>query len=218
MFGRKGKKKNGEGNGANGAAEAPKGKKRRLSPKLLFVILVVIAVGALAGLYFTGMFPFKKEGGGMVPLEKVTLAEPLLDFTNKRLPEIYERMAEINGEILLIEREIARIEEIEKAFPTQKKITAAEVKIWAKTQKGLEKALKTLEKNVELFYVAYRVNAEKGEKLMESKKEGLAKSADAVLEPAKKQTQRLKPKAEEASTFASIKNKILGFIPFIGKK
>ena len=219
MFGRK--KKNKEPKEAPEKKEEGKPRKRRFSPKLLFAVLVLLTVGVLAGLYFTGIFPAKAVNGALPSLEKVEIDEPLLKFTNARLPEIYERLAAINGEILLIEKEIARIQEIEKAFPGQKKITSSEIKAWDRTRKNLQKSLSNLEKNIEQFYVAYRVNREKGEKLMESKKASLTGSVDGVLGPARKQTERLKPRGvpeEDLSTFGRIKNKILGFIPFIGKK
>lgn len=215
MFGKKGKGKQ--------AKEKPEKTKkttgkRRISPKLLFGILFLLTVGILAGLYFTGRFPGKGGNGSLAPLSKVKIAEPLVRFSSQRLPEIYERLAGLNEEILLIEKEIARIQEIEKAFPGQKKVTSSEVKIWDKTRKGLEKSLLNLEKNIELFYVAYRVNIEKGEKLMESKEKELTRSVDGVLAPSRKQTERLRPKADNRSRIDKVKDKIMGYIPFIGKK
>ncbi len=114
--------------------------------------------------------------------------------------------------------DVSAIKEIEKAFPGQKKVTSSEVKIWEKTRKNLEKSLSNLEKNIELFYVAYRVNSEKGDKLMESKTKELSRSVDGVLEPSRKQTERLRPKEDNRSTVYKVKDKIISYIPFIGKK
>jgi flagellar basal body-associated protein FliL len=105
------------------------------------------------------------------------------------------------------DKEMERLETIEKEYPKQKKIVIAEKKLWGKTLKNLKTTIENLEKNIRNLYVAYSVNSEKGAELLESQSTDLLASVTEVLETSKSQTLRLK-NAEEKSFIDKIKEKI----------
>ncbi len=213
MFGKKGKKAK-KGAKEEKVSEDGGGikKKRRLTPKLLFGVLITLAVVTIGAIYY---FVIRKAEVTVAPgdLDKVTMGEQLVTFSIDKLPGIYGRIVSVNGEILLIEKEITRLKEIEKAYPLQKKITSKEIKIWEKILKGLVKSLGAAEKKIEQFYVAVEVNPEKGAEMIGNSQKDVEAAMDAVLAPSREATARLKPKVKEkGSLIDRVKDKIKNLI------
>lgn len=176
------------------------------SGKLLFILLPVIAIAVAAGGFFAYKFFFAKKTSE-AEMVNIHLREETIAFVHQSMPDVYNSLFELNQEIVVIEKELKRLEVIENEYPKQKKIVQDEIKTWSKTQKDLQTMIENLEKNIEPLFVAYTVNMEKGTELLASKKEELLTSATEALEESKKQTARLKVN-EEKSFIQKIKEKI----------
>lgn len=163
--------------------------------KILIFLFIICLLGGGAGSAWFVLFA-KKPG----KIEKSSLPKEIIVFAYDFLPEIHSGMVSLNAEILLTEKEINRIEGIEKDFPDQKKITDSEKKIWTGNLSQLTKFLVKLEKEIQTFYVSYRVNQETGKALIENRKDELKQSIDGVLAPSKELTDKLRA-LDEAKSF-----------------
>ncbi|MBA4366085.1 MAG: hypothetical protein C0403_00400 [Desulfobacterium sp.] len=176
------------------------------SGKLLFILLLMITIAVAAGGFFAYKF-LNAEKTSDNEMANIHLQEETIAFVHQSMPDVYNSLFELNHEIVMIEKELKRLEIIENEYPKQKKIVQDEKKMWSKTQKDLQTLIENLEKNIEPLFVAYTVNTEKGTELLASKKEELLASATEALETSKKQTVRLK-NTEEKSFIQKIKEKI----------
>jgi len=173
-------------------------KKKRLSKKLVFTLLLVfIVAGASSYIVYTMYFKAKDPGAKSAKYVKIALAhsslpEEILKFSFDYFPDLYIAIVSFNKEIDLLDKEIARIEGIAQRYPDQKKIADKEKKSWEKIKSGLQKAFLKIEKPVKETYVLFRVNKEQGLVQIESKKSELTELARTSLVPAQEMTQKLK--------------------------
>ncbi len=176
------------------------------SGKLLIILLLIITIAVAAGGFFAYTFLYAKKASE-AEMVNIHLREETIAFVHQSMPDVYSSLFELNQEIIVIEKELKRLEVIENEYPKQKKIVQDEIKMWSKTRKDLQTMIENLEKNIEPLFVAYTVNTEKGTELLASKKEELLTSVTEALEASKKQTVRLKEN-ENKSFIQKIKEKI----------
>ncbi len=176
------------------------------SGKLLIILLLIITIAVAAGGFFAYTFLYAKKTSD-TEMVNIHLREETIAFVHQSMPDVYNSLFELNQEIVVIEKELKRLEVIENEYPKQKKIVQDEIKMWIKTRKDLQTMIENLEKNIEPLFVAYTVNMEKGTELLASKKEELLASVTEALEASKKQTARLKDN-EDKSFIQKIKEKI----------
>ncbi|MBF0572985.1 MAG: hypothetical protein HQK69_04415 [Desulfamplus sp.] len=201
----KGKTKGGRKRGDNKEAvavtdnlseTAAKKKRKFLSKKIIFVILVFISVGVAAfvvyKIYFTKKVPqvvkreyVKKE------LPNIILAEEVIRFSFDLLPEFYDAAIIFNDSLITLESEIKRLNEIGKQFPDQIKIAEKEIKVIEKEKTKLKQTYDKLEKKVEALYVSYKVNQESGIKQIEEQKNEIFTSSKDALAPVLELTKRI---------------------------
>ncbi len=160
---------------------------------IIFLIIVFLTGGALAGYYF-----FFADKPGQV--EKSALPEEILIFTFNVMPLVHSGIISVSDEIVITEKEIIRINEIEKNFPDQEKITNSEKKIWDKNLLILTKFLEKHEKEIQNLYVSYRVNHETGQKLIDEQKDALVEASTEIITPSKVLTDKIRI-IEDAKTF-----------------
>lgn len=221
---KKGKKAPKKGKGQDDSvptepAAAPPTKKKRFSfKKILFVFLVLGAVGAAGfyvySTYFTEVDPNQRIYSP-VTLPHVNLPVEMLKFTFDHFPDVYDSLVIFNKEVNLFDREIQRIDTIAAQYPEQKKIADSQKKVWEKGKTTLKKEFLKLEKPIKETYVLYRVNQAQGQTRIQERSKDLSDMARAALETAQEQTAPIKamePKAPEGlikGTLFNLKKKFL---------
>lgn len=169
-------------------ADSKPKKKRKLPFKkfLFFFLTIVLLAGGGAAAYY---FYFTDKPG---EIEKSGLSKEILVFTFNFMPAVHTDIKSLNDEIIITEKEIERIKEIEKTYPDQEKITTSEKKIWDKNLLTLTTFLVKQEKEIKDIYVSYQVNKETGQKLIDEKKEALATASTEVITPSTVLTEKIR--------------------------
>lgn len=124
-------------------------------------------------------------------LTKLQLKEDIIAFTFYKVRKIYSGLVKLDNQIVLIDKELERLKEIEAEYPKQKKIIITERKIWKKVKKNLQTSLSNLEKEVEKIYVTYSVNKNKGIELINKNTKSLVNDIGKALEASRPHTKRL---------------------------
>ncbi|MCK5194097.1 MAG: hypothetical protein KAQ71_09825, partial [Desulfobulbaceae bacterium] len=104
----------------------------------------------------------------------------------------YFGLVKMNSELLVINKEIERLDDMEKEFPQQLEIISSEKSIWTSIKKNVSDTIGLLEKEIETLYVAHKVNPAKGKKRIDAKKKQLQESINKILKDTQLKTQRLK--------------------------
>jgi predicted transcriptional regulator len=164
-------------------------------------ILIAIAVVAAAGLS-------RSRNKTPKELAKVALKAEILSFTYQTTPSIYSGLVKLNNRVLLIDKELERLKEIESEFPDQKKIINSEKLNWNKIQKTLLTSISKTEKTVETLYVMHLINQDKGKTLIDKEKKPLSQIVDKALTDTAPEIKRLKT-TENKSFLHRIKEKLL---------
>ena len=183
-------------------------KKRRFSLKKISVFLFLLLL-CVAASYFGVIYLQKRNPSHVKEFAHVRLKEEVIGFSVEKLPELYSGLVALNTETTLIDKELERLDAIEKEFPAQVKITHDEKKIWQKMRKSLISALTRLGKDIETLYVAYQVNPEKGLERIEKTKDDLKKAVADILDPAGELTQKLKKSENGKGFIDKIKERFL---------
>ncbi len=173
--------------------------KALLSKKLVFVyILTLIALGAASLVVYKLHFAPKdpetlKASYHKLELKHISLPEEMVKFCFDNFPDLYAAILTCNNEIILMDKEIARIDNIAKKYPEQGKIAEKEKAVWEKTKINLQKGFLKIEKPVKEIYVLFRVNQEQAMIQINEKNKELTEIAGAALAPAQELTQKLPP-------------------------
>ena len=141
-------------------------------------------------------------------LSKLQLKKDIITFTFRKVPSIYSGLVKLDSEIDLIDKELARLKEIEAEFPKQKNIIVTERSNWKKVKKNLRSSLSNLEKEVEKIYVTHLVNKNKGAELINKNMKPLVDTINKALEASSPHTKRLIVKKK--SLLASLKDNLFG--------
>jgi hypothetical protein len=157
---------------------------------ILIVVFLVVGLGA-GGFFFFKMKVKKGQLPTKAAMPFANMDEKLIGFTFTILPTSYQKLVDINKEIGLIDAELSRLNDLEAQYPQQKSIISKERAIWDRTQKSLLNVMQIFEKNIEMFYVAYSVNPEKGKEMIETKRAELETAADQVLQASRTETARI---------------------------
>ena len=177
------------------AGSLPRGKIKKLfqklTPKRLMLFLVLPAVAAAAAWVGYAWF-FTDQGKGTpeyqnIQMPHVSVPEEMRRFCFERMPDLYSAFVTYNETVTLFDHEIARIADIGKKYPEQKKIADAEKKIWEKSKENLVKAFSKIEDAVKQLYVLFQVNQEQGLAMIKEKNDDLVNTAEDALAPATEQ-------------------------------
>ncbi len=170
--------------------------KKKKSKIVLFIIIIII----FSGSYFGLKYYFNYSKIKISKLDRISLKPEVIIFTNKMLPEVYNKLTIFDKEIKIIDTEIKRLAEIGKSFPDEKKIVDSETKKWSALKKNIQKALNSIEKSINSIYVSFSVNKKTGTDLItEGKKELNQKLKNTLLE-SDKETTRLKNREKKSFT------------------
>ncbi len=148
-------------------------------------VVIAVAVVAAAGLS-------RSKKNKPQELAKVQLKQEILSFSFQMIPEIYTGLVQLNNQILLIDKELSRLKEIEAEFPRQKTIINAERMSWTRVQNTLMIALSGIERVVEKIYVAHLINTNKGKELIGNEKKSLLETVKKALDASEPQIKRLR--------------------------
>ena len=177
--------------------EKPPRKKRKFPVKWIFIsLLALILVGSSGFLVYRLWFSDRPEKAPVYTqkeLAHLTLPEEMVRFCFTYFPDLYQAMDQFNTQMILIEQEIQRIEEIGAAYPEQKKIADREKNTWEKAAQTLKKAFIKIEKPVKETYVLFRVNETQGLDRIKALNQDLTVEALEALKPARAMTSNLKP-------------------------
>ena len=196
-----------------------KPKKKSLIKKLIIFLIILGVLGGGGFFAYSKFFP--KSGGKdgpvyqSIPLSHVTLPDEMLSFCFTRMPELYDALVAFNGEMVLFETEIARIDAVATKYPDQKKIADGQKKVWVKGQDSLKKAFEKLEKPIKETFVLFQVNQTQGQEKIDQTAEQMIQAANEALGNAQELTAPLKeampkaPKGMIKGTLYKIKKKFL---------
>lgn len=181
-------------------AEEKKKKKGLLI--IVIVLLLLLAGGGGAGYYFLIL-------KNKLPTTKnIALSEKIVSFSIKIIPEISNALLSLDYELYIIDKELERLDQMEKEYPRQKQIILKERNTINATRKNVAKSLSDLEKEVEAIFVSYSVNKEKGLQMIEEKRNDILEKSKKVLEASSELTARLALK-EQKGFIENIKDKLL---------
>jgi len=193
------------------APAAPPQKKKRFSiKKLIFILLILGAVGGSGYFVYTRYFAGPEPGTRAykpTPLAHVKLPPEMLAFTFEHFPDLYDALVAFNGEVILFESEISRIEAVGSQYPEQKKIADSQKTVWEKGKNTLLKTFAKLEKPIKETFVLYQVNTPRGLEQIQAKTNDLTTTAQDALKAAREQTAELKdrmPKPPEGMVQGSL--------------
>ena len=168
----------------------------------IIILLIVLALLGAGG-YFGYTKYYLKQGNSnafTTDLAHISLKEEILRASYEQLPEVYSGLLKMNDELIVINKEIDSLSEMEKEFPQQLDIISSEKTIWSSIEKNVSDTISLLEKEIETLYVAHKVNPEKGKKLIDGKKKQLHGTINKILEDTQLKTQRLKGIKEEKTS------------------
>jgi len=182
--------------GEEKAEKKSKLKKWVTKKRILILVLILFVFGAAAGvvykLHFTPKDPETlKVSYHKLELKHISLPEEMVKFCFDQFPELYAAILICNNEIILMDKEIARIDEIAKKYPEQGKIAEKEKAVWEKTKINLQKGFLKIEKPVKEIYVLFNVNKEQAMIQINEKNKELTELAGAALAPAQELTKKL---------------------------
>ncbi len=178
------------------------GKKKFFSIKRIMLFLIFLCIVSAAGFFaYKKFFAIKGKDAARqytsVKLKYISLPDEILEFTFNKFPSLYTSFLNFNSDILLVDKEIARIKNIGKRYPLNKNIADKEEKIWNKARdKGL-KNFEKIEKKAEAVYVLFQVNRDKGIEKINEEKKNLESAAKEALKPLDALTEKLKIKTNE---------------------
>lgn len=155
------------------------------------IILVVVGLVVAGAMVATASLS-RKKGAAPETLAKVKLNPEILTFAFQMTPNIYRGLVRFNGQILLIDKELDRLTEIEAEFPRQKAIVNGERANWTRLKKSLFTALSWIEKEVEKIYVTHLVDPDKGKALVEKETPSLMQAVNKALDASEPQIKRLR--------------------------
>ncbi len=172
-------------------------------------LIVIVSLAILGGLTFfaSGCFSKDQEPANQ-ELVNVKLKDEVITFTSEMLPDFYPVLVSMDNEIVLVDQELERFEQIEKEFPKKRSIVLIEQKDWKRTKNRLIASLFRLEKEIVTLYVSYSVNPENGLELIDQKQSELIERAEKSINASNELTQRLKV-VEEKSFIDKLKDKFL---------
>ena len=180
---------------------------KKKSSALKWIVVIIVLTSAVGTFMVRSASRSQNKKGELQPLPKVQLKEDIVAFVFGALPDIYAGLFRINREIILIDNELERLEEIEAEFPRQKNIVSAEKSNWKQIQRSLFTALSAIEKDIENIYVTRLVNKAKGKELIDQKKEFLEKAVTDALNASAPHTGRLTVD-EKKTAFDKLKGKL----------
>jgi len=180
--------------------------KKKFGAKWILIVLLVMGASVAAAL--TAAAISRKNREPQV-LEKVQLKDEILSFTMQYIPGIHSGLVRIDQELVLMEKELLRLAEIEDLFPQRKAIVDTERAEWNRVKRGLVSSLSKIEREVEILFVTHLVNPDKGKERIEKEKESLSAEIMKTLEESRPHTERLK-KAPQRGWTAWIRQKIKG--------
>ena len=168
------------------------------------MVMVFIFVYIVASCEF-----LNKNNQPKLDLSKLQLKKDIIAFTFSKVPKIYSGLVKLDGEIVLIDKELERLKEIEAEFPNQKQIVITERNNWKKVKKDLHSSLSNLEKEVEKIYVTHLVNKENGTELINKNMKPLVDTINKALEASSPHTKRLIV-VEKKTFLANLKDRLSG--------
>jgi flagellar basal body-associated protein FliL len=180
------------------------GKKKKSLGKKLLVLFLILAVLAAIAIPAYLLFMSKKPA----KIQTSTLPVEIIAFCFEKLPDLYATFLSLDEEIRLTQKEIKRIQMVGETYPEQKKIADAELKGWTSNLNTLTKIMTDFEKELQVFYVSYRVNTETGQTLMDEKKEALKQNVEAVIAQSKTLTDKLRAINEAKSFFEKTRDRL----------
>ncbi|MCP4721863.1 MAG: hypothetical protein GY860_20575, partial [Desulfobacteraceae bacterium] len=166
-----------------------------ITKKRIFILLLVLGVIGVSSFLAYTLF-FKEKGPetiyNKIQLAHVKLPEEMLKFSFNHFPDLYFSLVNFNTEVILFDRELARIEAIAQKYPEQQKITDSEKKVLEKGKNTLKKAFLKLEKPIKEIYVLFQVNETQGLAQIKEKEKELTENAQTALKAAQEQIQKIK--------------------------
>jgi len=177
-------------------------KKKKRGGIIVLILLLLLAGGAGAGYYF---LVFKNKPP---ETKNIRLSEEILSFSIKTIPELAQALLSLDYELYLIDKELQRLDQMDKDYPRQKQIIAKQRNEINSIRKNISTSLADVEKDVEAVFVSYSLNSEKGLEMIEEKKPGMLQLSRNALDDSRELTERLAHN-EDKGLVDKIKDKLL---------
>ena len=175
-------------------------KKKKWGVIFFLIMLLFLAGSGGAGYYFLVIKNRPPE------TKNIRLNEEILSFSIRTIPELAQALLSLDYELYLIDKELERLDRMDKDYPRQKQIITKERNEINSIRKNISTSLADVEKDVEAIFVAYSLNSEKGMEMIEEKKPGMLQLSRKALEVSGELTQRLAHK-EDKGLLDKIKDK-----------
>jgi len=178
------------------------GDKKRFPIKKILMTLVIL--GLLGGGGYAGYTFFLKSGDPSArvftakDMPHLTLPVEMLKFSFDHYPDLFDAFVQYETQMVLLEKEIARIKAISAKYPEQQKIADRQKKIWEKGKNTLSKEFAKLEKPIKETFVLFQVNPRQGKAQIDASAADLAARARSALDASQELTADIKAMPPEA--------------------
>ena len=161
-------------------------KKKKKGVLIIFIVLLLLAAGGGGAGYYFLILKNKPPA-----TKNLGLSEEILSFSIQTIPELAQALLSLDYELYLIDRELERLNQMDKDYPRQKQIIAKERNTINTIRRNVSKSLADFEKDVEAIFVSYSLNREKGLEMIQEKKTGMLQLSQKALDDSSELTKRL---------------------------
>ena len=146
------------------------------------VIALFVVLGVAAGGGYWAYNKYVKEDPPRTKLASLKIKEELVQFVHDRVSRaMHTNMTSLDDVVVMMDKELKRLQRIGKRFPDQRGIVDPQVKELTKARKRLASTLKEATTAIEKIYVTWLVDRSEGTSQIKAQKGTLTrKLADAI--------------------------------------
>jgi len=121
------------------------------------------------------------EAQQQIQQERYEASQEAMFFVSGIVPELIERLEEIQEEISNANTNISKLRNLAYKFPKQVDIINISIDKWEKLSGSLNRSYSTIQNSIDRAFVLYKVNEIQGRQSFEKKKKELLKNANDTL-------------------------------------
>ena len=147
---------------------------------IVVALLLVLALAGGGG--YWGYNKYYKKKPLQTKLTSLKIKEELIQFTHDRVSNaLYHNLVTLDDIVVMMDKEVKRLQRIGKKFPNQNTIVASQVKELGIARERLAVAMADVTAKLEKIYVTWLVNRSEGTGQIRSQKGTLTRQlADAI--------------------------------------
>jgi hypothetical protein len=147
---------------------------------IVVALLLVLALAGGGG--YWGYNKYYKKQPLQTKLTSLKVKEELVQFTHDRVSRaLYHNLVTLDDIVVMMDKEVKRLQRIGKKFPNQKTIVASQTKELGVARERLAGVMADVTARIEKIYVTWLVNRSEGTGMIRSQKGTLTRLlADAI--------------------------------------